>query len=78
MAVPRWWSYARLLFKWQLMLAIWTTVALTVGLAIHDGGVGVLAGAVAAIGVPYVIVWPAMRISARRRGVPIRLQWPSG
>jgi high-affinity Fe2+/Pb2+ permease len=65
---PRWWSVARKVFRFEVIVPVWAIVSVAVGVSTHDGGLGVAVGAAVALGIPYGVLWPAMRMSARRRG----------
>jgi hypothetical protein len=53
-------------------------ISVITALATGDGGVGVLVGFVIAVGVPWLLLWPAMRRSARQRGFRMTLRKEQG
>jgi hypothetical protein len=63
-----WWPLARFFFLPYVCLPTWTAISLVVGLSGNDTGFGVLIGFAVAIGFPWLVLWPAMRYSATRRG----------
>jgi hypothetical protein len=70
----RWWPIARMFFRFSVLVPIWAAVSVAATLAAHDSGIGVVVGAAVALGFPYLVLWPAMRVSARRRGFEISMR----